>query len=512
MSQGMNPGANPLCPGYGYQNLWDTIGYYSAALPTVETELGLGFDVEDRGRWLTRRFSVPIDKLAHTDGTQVIGPHLSLAMAGRFVAEEHFHALILNASAGANYSYRYGRDPTWTFTANAPAVQAKCVPQLISKISQPTGFTWSEPPTPKDRTVTQEWIFSAAAGEGYALDQPFALWLSPSGSSSIGLFVSSGSSTNASPDPVTLDGYACAIDAWWSSAEYTISRQAPVHVTCSRSPQHCFSPASPRISINSSWAHSLSPTVSLHGQKTTVIAELLRIMFSPEYEICDRFNLAEDTFCGTMIEVAFAALIAGGASRSGEFNIPVNVLVDDFAEQFAQGGKAYRLLDSGDWPLESLDPSLAGLTHPPATSFSAKVTVQGYGFSCDSTEARVALAVLFAYCLVAVAHVVYQIGFCGWSSEAWDSIPEILALAVGSKGRGMALKDAGVGIVRLDTLRKRVRVGVREGGRVELVFDERVGGVGEGMGEVGMGSSSTLGEEKDGEAEMERVASGQRYG
>lgn len=509
LSEGLNPGANPFCPGYGYKIVLDTMGRYVKSLPTVESELGLGFDVAEKWDFITRRFSVPISKLASTEGTQVIGPHLALAQAGGDVAEVHFSSLMLNETAGATYRYRYGHDPTWKFTAKAPAVQVKCVPRRISNISQPVEFIWSEPSTPKDRAVTQGWIFSAAIERGYKLNRPFGLWLPPSGSSSIGVFINRGSTVNSTPAPDFLEGYACAIDAWWSTAEYTISRLAPIHVTCSHSPQHCFSRASPRISLLPSWMQSLSPTFSLRGKRTTALDELLGIFFVPTFGHCSPPDASDDTQCGVLLEVAFAAMVADGVSRSGVSAYNLNLLVDGFEKQFADRGAAFRLANSSDVPLEFIDSSFAGLTHPPATSFTADVAVQGYGYDCSSVTRRVALGFLFAYCLMVIGHVMYQLVCCGWSSEAWDSIPEMLALAVGSEGRDMALRDAGVGIAKLETLRKRVTVGARKG-VVGLVFE----------GEADeMGTVATLGGKK---AEgiistqevgnrMERVVRGERY-
>lgn len=94
---------------------------------------------------------------------------------------------------------------------------------------------------------------------------------------------------------------------------------------------------------------------------------------------------------------------------------------------------------------------------------------QGMAYSMEGTPIKLAVAVLAVYCVCAVAHGVYTI-ISGTSSNSWDSMSEMVALAYNSVPSD-ALKNTGAGIESFPTFRCSVNVRVVEE-HLELVFGE----------------------------------------
>ncbi|KAL2063835.1 hypothetical protein VTL71DRAFT_4329 [Oculimacula yallundae] len=107
-----------------------------------------------------------------------------------------------------------------------------------------------------------------------------------------------------------------------------------------------------------------------------------------------------------------------------------------------------------------------------ATKFVAKVQIKGYGYGPTSATA-VASVVLVMYILIAISFMFFSIGFQRTTSGSWDSILELVALAMNSQPSAI-LDNTGAGIGCLDTLKQPVKIRVADD-RLQLVF-----GTGEG--------------------------------
>jgi hypothetical protein len=88
--------------------------------------------------------------------------------------------------------------------------------------------------------------------------------------------------------------------------------------------------------------------------------------------------------------------------------------------------------------------------------FPLKYTVPGFGYGADVTPVRISLVILFIYCMVTISHIAWSIG-AGISSSAWDSISEIVALAINSRP-AYELQNTCSGIESMDVFQNRVRV------------------------------------------------------
>lgn len=68
------------------------------------------------------------------------------------------------------------------------------------------------------------------------------------------------------------------------------------------------------------------------------------------------------------------------------------------------------------------------------------------------------IVVLVCHLVISLAHAIYVVFWTKQTSESWDSITELIALAYHSSPGEDTLKNCGAGIMLLNTLRKRVKV------------------------------------------------------
>jgi hypothetical protein len=103
----------------------------------------------------------------------------------------------------------------------------------------------------------------------------------------------------------------------------------------------------------------------------------------------------------------------------------------------------------------------------------------GYGYGVRGAVIKLAIAILLAHAALALVHTIRAVSG-GWSSTAWGSVEELIALAINSPP-SRRLQNTCAGIGRLETwravLRIRVRVleyprgGAARPGHLEMVFD-----------------------------------------
>ncbi|KAL9013346.1 MAG: hypothetical protein Q9173_001949 [Seirophora scorigena] len=106
-------------------------------------------------------------------------------------------------------------------------------------------------------------------------------------------------------------------------------------------------------------------------------------------------------------------------------------------------------------------------------TFRVESTLDGYAYNVMTTPPQIAIAILTAYLLLVVGHTLYS-GITGISSNCWDTIAEVTALAVNSTPTA-ALRNTCAGISELHIFKLPVRILVSkdeegEGEHLELVF------------------------------------------
>ncbi|KAF1993441.1 hypothetical protein P154DRAFT_589321 [Amniculicola lignicola CBS 123094] len=132
------------------------------------------------------------------------------------------------------------------------------------------------------------------------------------------------------------------------------------------------------------------------------------------------------------------------------------------------------------------------------------------GWRLNESNLWISVTILGVHLLIALTHTVITL-ITGVSSESWDSITEVLALAYNSVPRGEELKNCGAGIRSKKTLEQQVRiVAVKDGNgnegykenkeKVQLVFCEEASG------------RDKFGENADVDEGAESVVVGREYG
>ena len=97
----------------------------------------------------------------------------------------------------------------------------------------------------------------------------------------------------------------------------------------------------------------------------------------------------------------------------------------------------------------------------------------GWAYQVDSVGTKLAIVVMVTYCVFAVAHICYAL-ISGMSSSAWDSVAELVALAVNSKPTTV-LQNTCAGIIGAKVFKTNVQILETTEGHLELCFDEGPG-------------------------------------
>ena len=104
------------------------------------------------------------------------------------------------------------------------------------------------------------------------------------------------------------------------------------------------------------------------------------------------------------------------------------------------------------------------------TKFEIKASITGWAYSTEGTASKLALVVMLTYCTIALIHIFYS-GISGLSSTAWDSIGEVVVLAMNSSPTAH-LQNTCAGIIGTKVFKTNVRVLATKGDHLELVFGD----------------------------------------
>lgn len=210
------------------------------------------------------------------------------------------------------------------------------------------------------------------------------------------------------------------------------------------------------VTVTEDWAQYLNPSVS--DSNTTVFHRLMAShLLIPDISISAR--------------IVLTGLLANGLARIGSTSLLQGTLKTAVQSDGSEG------LDGDYWfsgkgnvfivdPVESKN----------WVTFRVHSTFEGFAYNTTGTTPKVAICFLLAYCVVALAHILYA-GITGISSTCWDSISEVTALAVNSTP-SVLLRNTCAGITELDIFKTPVRVLAfrdnenSDGEHLELVFGD----------------------------------------
>ena len=192
-----------------------------------------------------------------------------------------------------------------------------------------------------------------------------------------------------------------------------------------------------KINISREWAEYLNPLIPTLNM--TVFNALMSV------KLIDH----EDT---TSANIILAGLLANGLARIGfnsqlqgelrtAFNPTLNASIPD-GDYWFSGRRDVFTVDpeaSRDWVKLRVDSS-----------------VEGYGFGLEGIAPKLTVAVLLIYCALVVGHVCYA-AISGVSSTSWDSITEMVALAVNSSPT-IQLRNTCAGITQMGVFQLPMRI------------------------------------------------------
>lgn len=210
------------------------------------------------------------------------------------------------------------------------------------------------------------------------------------------------------------------------------------------------------VTVTEDWAQYLNP--SLSDSNTTVFHSLMAShLLRPDIAISARIILA--------------GLLANGLASIGSTSQLQGTLKTAVQPDGSEGLDGdYWFSGKGDMfivdPVESED----------WVKLHIYSNYEGFAYNTSGAPPKIAISFLLAYCVVALAHILYA-GITGISSTCWDSIGEVTALAVNSTPSAL-LRNTCAGITELDIFKIPVRVLAfrdnenSDGEHLQLVFGD----------------------------------------
>lgn len=210
------------------------------------------------------------------------------------------------------------------------------------------------------------------------------------------------------------------------------------------------------VTVTEDWAQYLNPSVS--DSNTTVFHRLMASpLLIPDISVSARIVLA------SLLTNGLASI---GSSSQLQGTLKTSVQPDgsegpDGDYWFSGKGDAFIVdpVESQDW-----------------VKLRVYSSFEGYAYNTSGATPKVAICFLLAYCVFALAHILYA-GITGVSSTCWDSIGEVTALAVNSTPSAL-LRNTCAGITELNVFKTPVRVLAfrdndnSDGEHLELVFGD----------------------------------------
>ena len=250
------------------------------------------------------------------------------------------------------------------------------------------------------------------------------------------------------------------------------------------------------ISVDSSWLDALTPKTPIAGPGyfDWGPSTLQSILITSGVATSD-LNLAGRDKGRTDTELWNSEDFPGGSNRSTFLE---SIISSHFVDGLARTGshKAYNMIDSPSddsssglslWSYEkvpnynrTLLRGEGALEHPaPSQKFTelkVEVTIDGYAFRASAVSDYLSVAVISFHILIALGHTAWCLWF-NTSSGCWDSITELLTLALNSQPAPSALKNTGAGIETGGMYSKKAKIRARSSNhdeieRVELLFED----------------------------------------
>ena len=269
--------------------------------------------------------------------------------------------------------------------------------------------------------------------------------------------------------------FACTLDARIAGGGLNSTRSAPLIVTAAdQFTTYGENNTFPRISIEPAWAAYLNPIIP--SDNSTAFQNILEAagLLNSESFVYDDNTIAA-------VESLFALTVVNGLARrdygkgflgilSGNTNgldLVSNSNVSDTQDSYCE-----------NWSKQLLPPVSHGMTYgghafnisesekANGTKFTMQVHALGYAYSTNGSAAKFAIAALLLHVSIALSQWMYS-----WAdkktSDSWDSVAKLVALAMRSEDRSDAFANTGAGIYSPAIFEKPSQVIYRDG-RLQL--------------------------------------------
>ncbi|KIW68939.1 hypothetical protein PV04_04850 [Phialophora macrospora] len=241
-----------------------------------------------------------------------------------------------------------------------------------------------------------------------------------------------------------------------------------------------------RVAFSDEWLSLLNPNVA------DTVPSLEAWNPSAMESIIDSSGLADD------LSSQDAASLAEAWVEDGQLGISRTVLLESIISSVITDGLsrsgAYRIFDtkgsSSEWPFSMFDPlpdfdkriidgrdALQAPSQPQTDITTLRLRMEITGFALKrSLEGALAMVVLLAHIILATGHIIFVM-VKRQSSDSWDSISELVALAQNSRPSYIALANTAAGITqrrtygRLARIRAKPTMDQSDNDHVELIFD-----------------------------------------
>lgn len=388
------------------------------------------------------------------------------------------------ANSGGRQKFIYRRDASFTVTAPQPVTQTRCEETVFGVLRDISDLTFpilAKPSCNGDNTAChvsptshKTTTNSTLIGETQDLlrfgNQPSLLWVEdddarPEDSSAIVL----AAFPKTNNDDVRL--YRCTIDAKMANSTITTTRNLPKVVT-GHAPEFKSVGTSnatwSHVALTSPWARLLDPMLVDGDTNMTVFAHTAATagMWNDTLP-ADAYNY------NFIVESILTLMATNGIARSTYNDSLTGTLKGPYDPTNPWKG--------GKWQSYMLPRYSLGFNGPQSifteldmetlnvSMFTIYARVNGYAWSSEGMIQKANMVVLIVYVFIACLHVIYSVP-TETTSSAWDSVPEMVALALQSQ-RSFAMQNTGAGIDTIAPMKQKVRVRNVDG-HLEYIFDD----------------------------------------
>ena len=501
------------CPSAGYLSIFQHFANWNNRNPTRKTS----FEIGDTQVRKTFNCTFSSSAVGRSVDTWAITAHTPTAVMTDIMArlyQDSLHLLAQNdpyRKPGAKY-LSSAQTRTYTVSTKAPAVRTVCyrTPRTF-KLDDPISLPFVI--TPMDRTildgtniyyfverdVTAEVRGKLAAPLGNSSRSSLEKHVSvipvdsmpnlpANQTSSLGLILAS----RANTDSEEWAAVTCQIDARWAPGstivkhdnmaylyDYAADRGSALIETALTEEdfgwggwQQPGNESWSQIHIDKSWFEILTPKVpamgarmlqQLEGNRTT-IENVLSLLFPDSNDPIKRAGFSStldlDPAIFDAIEHMISVVVADGISRSGTYynlNYTAQAL-----EPLVKGGysgvtedMAHEIVRTGEAPSDREPFNLRPNQH--YTKLVMQANYRGWVMTTQSWFDWCCIVLLFLHCLLAIGHTLMTC-IKGVTSEAWDTVSELTALAMVSPAPQDKLTNSCAGIRKVSTLVQTARV------------------------------------------------------